>query len=324
MADAMAERGPFEVIHVPPGMPRTKPRACNYAFAFSRGEFTVIYDAEDRPERDQLRKAVAMFRTQPRDVCCLQARLNFYNADENWLTRLFALDYALWFDVLLPGLEQLRVPIPLGGTSNHFRTSVLKSVGAWDPFNVTEDADLGVRMAQLGKRVAMLDSTTFEEAPAQLGTWLKQRARWLKGYMQTWLVHMRDPLTLRRRTGWRGFIAFQLFLGGSVVAALLNPLLWLVFALSCVFQPPLYGIASGNFVAAMSAAGLITGNATMTWLALMAPKRRGWKGFVPYGLTVTLYWALISIAAWRGLWQLATRPFHWDKTVHGTSRMARA
>ena len=168
VAESLEHKGPFHIVRVPPGTPRTKPRACNYAFPFARGEFTVIYDAEDRPERDQLRKAIAQFRGGQRSIACLQARLNFYNANENWLTRLFALDCALWFDVLMPGLEKLRVPMPLGGTSNHFRTSALKTVGAWDPFNVTEDADLGIRLAQMGMRVAMLNSTTFEESPTTL------------------------------------------------------------------------------------------------------------------------------------------------------------
>ena len=213
--------------------------------------------------------------------------------------------------------------MPLGGTSNHFRTSVLSAIGVWDPFNVTEDADLGIRMAQLGKRVAMLDSTTFEEAPTALPAWLKQRSRWLKGYMQTWLVHMRDPRTLKRRTGWRGFFAFQLFLGGSVVVALANPLLWLAFLFSNAFHSPTFTFIPGQLVFALSATGLVTGNAVMTWLALIAPRRRGWKGFAPYGLTVTLYWALISIAAYRGLWQLGTKPFQWDKTEHGINHFNR-
>ena len=194
---------PFEIIEVPPGGPRTKPKAANYALAFARGEYLVVYDAEDRPERDQLKKAVATFRASPRQTACLQARLNFYNADHNWLTKMFALDYALWFDTLLPGLDRIGVPMPLGGTSNHFRTSVLRDIGGWDAFNVTEDADIGIRLSQLGYRVSMLDSNTFEEAPVTIGAWLKQRSRWLKGYMQTWLVHMRDPLALVRRTGLR-------------------------------------------------------------------------------------------------------------------------
>jgi len=314
-AASCADPSLFQLVRVPPGQPRTKPRACNFAFAFARGDFTVIYDAEDRPEPDQLRRAVARFRSSSRDVACLQARLNFYNADENWLTRLFALDYALWFDVLLPGLERLRVPMPLGGTSNHFRSSALREVGAWDPFNVTEDADIGIRLAQLGLRVAMLNSTTFEEAPTSLSAWLKQRSRWLKGYMQTWLVHMRAPVALRRRTGWRGLLSLQLFLGGSVVSALLNPLLWLIFILSI-----LRGSSSDPFATTVSAAGLLTGNAVLTWLAVSAPRRRGWQGLAPYGFTVVFYWALISLAAWRALWQLFRRPFYWEKTAHGLTR----
>jgi glycosyltransferase XagB len=307
----------FHVIRVPEGAPRTKPRACNYALAFARGEFTVIYDAEDRPAPDQLRKAVARFRNAPREVVCLQARLSFYNTNENWLTRLFALDYALWFEVLLPALEALKMPMPLGGTSNHFRTSALRAVGAWDPYNVTEDADLGFRLAQSRMRVAMLDSTTFEEAPTTLVAWLKQRSRWLKGYMQTWLVHMRDPVRLQRRMGWLGFLSLQFFLGGTVLAALANPLLWLMFLWTVRFQS---FTRSSPVIMTISSFGLLSGNALLTWLAVVAPKRREWRGITPYAFAVTLYWALASLAAWRALWQLATRPFYWEKTAHGLSR----
>ena len=315
VAQRLARDRRFHIVRVPDGKPRTKPRACNYALGFALGEFTVVYDAEDRPEPDQLRKAVAKFRRSPREVACLQAHLNFYNAEENWLTRLFALDYALWFDNLLPGLELLRVPIPLGGTSNHFRTSQLKALGAWDPFNVTEDADLGIRIARRGMRVTMLHSTTFEEAPTNLPGWLKQRSRWLKGYMQTWLVHMREPRVLFDDIGWRGFLALQLFLGGSVIAALVNPLLWLICLVSGTFETSARG---SMFVTWF---GLLAGNLILTWLAIVAPRKRGWSDFAPYGFTAAFYWALISIAAWRGFWQLVTRPFHWDKTEHGLSRL---
>ena len=314
VAAEVAGNAPFEIVCVPAGRPQTKPRACNYALNFARGEFTVIFDAEDRPERDQLRKAAAAFRASPSDTACLQARLNFYNADENWLTRLFALDYALWFDVLLPGLDRLGVPMPLGGTSNHFRTAVLRQLGGWDPFNVTEDADLGIRIAHLGKRVAMLDSTTFEEAPVHFRVWLKQRSRWLKGYMQTWLVHTRRPLSLIHRAGLGGFLAFHLFVGGAVLSALAAPLLWALFAWS-LFGPAHSGLS-------LSASSLIGGNALLTVLAMAGPLRRGWRDLAPYGLTATLYWALISLAALRGLGQLITNPFYWEKTAHGLSRQA--
>ncbi len=308
-------RGPFEIVRVPRGHPRTKPRACNYALHFARGAFTVIFDAEDRPERDQLRKAVAAFHARPANVACLQARLNFYNAQENLLTRLFALDYAVWYEVMLPALDRLGVPMPLGGTSNHFRTAVLRKLGGWDPFNVTEDADLGIRIAQLGMRVSMLDSTTFEEAPTLAGVWFRQRSRWMKGYMQTWLVHTRRPFALLRRAGPGGFAAFHLFIGGSVAASLAAPLLWLVFVLSLVVGP-----ARGTEI---SLAALASGNLLLTGLAMASPIRRGWQDLSPYGLGVTFYWAMISFAAWRGLGQLIRRPHYWEKTAHGLSRQAR-
>ncbi|MGO9133915.1 MAG: glycosyltransferase family 2 protein, partial [Methylovirgula sp.] len=188
VARTLGLEGIFEIIRVPTSQPQTKPKACNFALRFARGEILVVYDAEDRPEPDQLRKVVAAFRMAPPDVACLQARLNYYNANENWLTRMFALDYALWFDQLLPGLEKLNVPIPLGGTSNHFKIDVLRELHAWDPFNVTEDADLGIRLTQKGYRVAVVDSTTYEEASCQASNWIRQRSRWIKGYMQTFLV----------------------------------------------------------------------------------------------------------------------------------------
>jgi cellulose synthase/poly-beta-1,6-N-acetylglucosamine synthase-like glycosyltransferase len=313
MADALAGRGPFDVVRVPYIQPRTKPKACNFALHFARGEFTVIFDAEDRPERDQLKKAVAAFRRRPEGIACLQARLAFYNAGECWLTRLFALDYSLWFQALLPGLDRIGVPMPLGGTSNHFRTATLRELGGWDAFNVTEDADLGIRIAQLGKRVAMLDSTTFEEAPAELGVWVKQRSRWLKGYMQTWLVHTRRPFALVRRAGLGGFFAFHLFIGGSVATSLANPLLWAMFAVSLT-------VRGAHGTAFIALAGLVGGNTLLTLLCMLGPPGRGWRDLAPYGLTVTLYWALISWAAWRGLGQLITNPFHWEKTAHGLSR----
>jgi hypothetical protein len=309
-AELAARDGPFEIVRVPNVGPRTKPKACNYAMHFARGAFTVIFDAEDRPEPDQLRKAVAVFHRAPPNTACLQARLAFYNAEECWLSRLFALDYMLWFEVLLPGLDRLGVPMPLGGTSNHFRTEALRLLKGWDAFNVTEDADLGIRIAQHGMRVAMLDSTTFEEAPTLLGVWFRQRTRWLKGYMQTWLVHTRAPMGLARQAGWKGFLAFHFFIGGSVATALSNPVLWVVFAAS-LFQPHQDGLALS---------GLLGGNAMVVMLAALVPLKRGLRDALPFALTVTVYWGLVSFAAWRGLGQLFTRPFHWEKTAHGLTR----
>lgn len=312
----------FRTIVVPPSTPRTKPKACNYALRFAHGEFVVIFDAEDRPEPDQLKKAVARFRAAPDTVGCLQARLNFYNRDENWLTRLFALDYALWFDFLLPGLDALAVPMPLGGTSNHFRTSVLRAIHGWDSFNVTEDADLGIRLARLGHRATTLDSTTYEEATSRSGDWLKQRSRWLKGYMQTWLVHMRNPRALWKHAGPRGFFAFQLFIGGTFVSSLANPLMWAIFLASHAAGIAIFSGPFGEVLARASLFSLVAGNALFVYLAMLGPYRRGWLQLTPYGITAPFYWLLISAAAYRAVWHLIRRPFHWEKTRHGISTFA--
>lgn len=319
-ADAAAEPG-FSVLRVPPGSPQTKPRACNYALPFALGEFTVIFDAEDRPEPDQLRKAVAAFRVAQQNVACLQARLNFYNAGENWLTRMFALDYALWFDYLLPGLDRLNIPMPLGGTSNHFRTAALRAIHGWDPYNVTEDADLGIRLARLGLRVRTLDSTTFEEAANSFGNWLRQRSRWLKGYMQTWLVHMRSPLALLRHAGLGGFIGFQLFVGGTFLSALINPFLWLIFVLTNLSGLSVLGPDLDALTTHASILSLIAGNSLFAYLAMLAPLRRGWLELTPYGLTAPFYWLLVSVAGARAVYQLMTNPWHWEKTAHGLTRL---
>jgi cellulose synthase/poly-beta-1,6-N-acetylglucosamine synthase-like glycosyltransferase len=227
---------------------------------------------------------------------------------------MFALDYALWFEMLLPGLDRIGVPMPLGGTSNHFRTQVLRDIGGWDAFNVTEDADIGIRLSQLGYGVSMIASTTFEEAPVEISAWLRQRSRWLKGYMQTWLVHMRHPLRLLRRAGPLGFLAFQLFLGGGIVFALVNPVLWAAFLAAALFAAPLW---SG--FAPLPGASLLANNLMLTYLAVMSPGRRGRSDLAPYGLTVIVYWALVSLAGYRALVQLVTRPFFWEKTIHGVT-----
>jgi cellulose synthase/poly-beta-1,6-N-acetylglucosamine synthase-like glycosyltransferase len=320
VASKLGLEGVFEVIRVPPSHPQTKPKACNFALQFARGEFLVVYDAEDRPEPDQLRKVVATFRQAPSNTACLQCRLSYFNANENWLTRMFTLDYGLWFDQMLPGLERLNVPIPLGGTSNHFKIDVLRELHAWDPFNVTEDADLGVRLTQKGYRVGVVDSTTYEEASCHAGNWIRQRSRWMKGYMQTFLVHTRHPLNLMRAVGPLGFLGFVFFIGGTLLSGLLNPLFWLLYigwlvaaltGFEAVYPEPLLFLSLFN---------LLAGNGALVFLNMLAPIRRGWLDLIPYSLTAFGYWVMISIATYKGLWQLLRDPFYWEKTRHGVSK----
>lgn len=216
-----------EVIVVPDAKPKTKPRACNYGLRSAKGEFCVIYDAEDIPEPDQLKKALVVFRRDATGkLLCVQAKLNYYNSRQNWLTRFFTIEYSTNFDILLGGFHIFKLPLPLGGTSNHFRTLPLQRVGGWDPFNVTEDCDLGIRIYEYGYHTTLLDSTTWEEANSNLWNWLRQRSRWVKGFMQTHLAHFRNPLrTVKRLTLW-GAAGCYLTVGGSVLMMLTNLIFW--------------------------------------------------------------------------------------------------
>ncbi len=304
------------VLVVPDGQPRTKPRALNYALTFATGDYVVVYDAEDLPEPDQLRRAVDVLASAPR-LGCVQARLNIYNPDETWLTRQFTIEYTALFDCLLPTLERLRLPVPLGGTSNHFPRAVLEEVGAWDPFNVTEDADLGIRLARKGFLVGVLDSTTLEEAPATFGGWLSQRTRWLKGWMQTYLVHSREPLRAARELGLFGFAGLHIVMGGLLLSALVHPWFYALLAFDGIFGvlseaeyalPPLFwwiGILN-----------LVSGYATGVGLGCVAVVQRGRWRLAASALFMPLYWLLISAAAYRAVGQLVTAPYRWEKTEH--------
>lgn len=323
-AKALNLPGNFEIIRVPASQPKTKPKACNYALQFCRGEFLTIYDAEDQPEADQLKKAVLAFRTSSDRLACVQARLNYFNRSENWLTKMFTLEYSQWFDFMLPGLDYLKVPIPLGGTSNHFRLSALRHVNGWDPYNVTEDADLGVRLAQEGYTVGVINSTTYEEANGVLPSWIKQRSRWIKGYMQTWLVHMRHPVHLFRSIGPLGFFSFHFFIGTPAFTVLLNPILWAVTLLMFVARLEPFGFLFPEPFGTMAIFNLVVSNLFLIYFGIVAALKRRYFDLVPAGVTLPLYWVLHSIAGYKAFWQLVHNPHYWEKTEHGTSAITQA
>jgi hypothetical protein len=310
----------FRTVIVPEGGPRTKPKALNYALQLARGDYVVVYDAEDRPESDQLRRALAMFRRGPPRLGCVQAQLNTYNPRAGWFfTQQFTLEYSALFDAILPALARLGLPVPLGGTSNHFRRETLVAVGGWDPFNVTEDADLGFRLARRGWRTAVLQSTTWEEAPVNFARWFRQRTRWLKGWMQTYLVHTRQPVRLCAELGLRGALGFHVLMGGLVFLALMHPLFYVGLA---------YHAASGQLLApaetpagaalwAVAWVNLAAGYLTAMVVGAVSVWRRGHPGLMWSALSMPLCWLLVSAAAYRALWQLATNPYLWEKTEHG-------
>ena len=317
IAAAMAARRPawLEVFVAPPGEPRTKPRALNCALPHATGDLLTVYDAEDEPHPLQLREAAARFAADADGkLACLQAPLRIRRGREGreaspFLDRQFAAEYASLFETTLPGMARLGLPFPLGGTSNHFRVDVLRAVGGWDAFNVTEDADLGFRLWTEGWRMGVIRRPTWESPPGRHSDWLPQRTRWLKGYMQTWGVHTRRPW----RLGARGAFALTMTVGAGVVSAAVN-------------GPSLAWVAATVLVAAM--AGLTPGTPTLALTVLILGAGSAWlscaigarRAGVPYGLTdmvtAPAYWALQSLAAAHAAWRLVREPFAWDKTRH--------
>jgi cellulose synthase/poly-beta-1,6-N-acetylglucosamine synthase-like glycosyltransferase len=309
----------FELVFVPPSEPRTKPKALNYGLSLAKGELITVYDAEDIPDPLQLRRAVVGLARLGDSFACLQAKLSYHNPTQNLITKWFTIEYAMWFSFFLPGLAAIQAPIPLGGTSNHFRRSVLRSMGAWDPFNVTEDADLGVRMAREGYNIGVLESVTYEEANSDFVNWVRQRSRWYKGYLQTFVVHSRAPRRLIDEVGWRGAINFFLFVGGTPVLALLNPIFWSMCLLWFVVHPE---FIKSLFPAPVYYVGMLSwafGNFLLVYLTVISCRLIRHGELFVAALLVPIYWVMMSIAAVKAAWQLVTQPAHWEKTFHGLS-----
>lgn len=314
---ARAELPPWmRVVIVPEGQVKTKPRALNHALDHARGAIIGVYDAEDAPEPDQIRKVVERFQRSGPEVACLQGVLDYYNPYTNWLSRCFAIEYAGWFRLVLPGLSRLGLVIPLGGTTLFFRRDVLDQLGAWDAHNVTEDADLGIRLARHGYRTELIDTVTLEEANCRPVHWVKQRSRWIKGYMMTWAVHMRQPRLLWRQLGPKGFIGFQVLFLGTIAQFLMAPLLWSFLVLSVGLDHPLFTALPTAAVWAMFTVFFLSEVANVLIGAIGLGRTKHNLSLI-WVLTLKLYYPLASLAAYKGLFELATKPFYWDKTTHG-------
>ncbi|MCP3969746.1 MAG: glycosyltransferase [Rhodobacteraceae bacterium] len=303
-------------IVVPHSALKTKPRALNYALEFCRGTIIGVYDAEDAPAPDQIDRVVRRFHQVGQDVACLQGVLDFYNARSNWFSRCFTVEYASWFRVILPGLARLGLVVPLGGTTLFFRRQVLEELGGWDAHNVTEDADLGLRLARRGYRTELIDTVTEEEANCRFWPWVKQRSRWLKGYAITWAVHMRAPRKLWSELGpWRFFGVQVLFLG-TLTQTMLAPVLWSFWLVQLGLAHPFHELAPPLLIGTVIAAFILSEllNIAIGLYATRAPKHRFLMKWVP---SLYFYFPMAALASYKGALELLTRPFYWDKTTHG-------
>ncbi len=309
----------YEIVRVPVRNPRTKPKALTYALHGVRGSLLVVYDAEDRPSPGQLKEAHAAFCRMSRRTICIQAPLVITNGKQSWLSSLFALEYSALFRSLLPMLSAARLPLPLGGTSNHFRTAALKRIGGWDPYNVTEDADLGMRLYRMGFRARVIALPTFEDAPTDFDVWLKQRTRWFKGWLQTWLVQMRKPGRLRKEMGWAGFLAFHVLIGGMLLSALCHPLIIAFLAYLGWLMIEQAGHARGTLAFWLFIADIINILGSYAIFIALGHVRMNEEERRTVGrrwMLTPVYWLALSLAAWRAVIELRFKPFVWNKTPH--------
>ena len=313
----------FEIMTIPKSHPQTKPKAMNYALPFVKGEIVGIYDAEDVPEPDQIKKAVAALEATDPSTVCVQARLNHYKATETVLSRMVQAEYTLWFDVLLRGLSRLRLPVPLGGTSLFIETAALRSIDGWDPYNVTEDADLGLRLARRGWRAEIIDSTTWEEPPVKLKQWRGQRSRWIKGFMVTWLVHIRAPATLVRELGWKKAIAINIMLLDGFLAFLLQPFFWVAIALWIFLGTSPWSSFLTPSIATATMWVFILGQAFIFIAAFSAVIRRFGIERALWTPCLWIYWQFATLPAYRAMREMFGSQTFWNKTEHGLSKAAR-
>ena len=314
-AKAHASRLPVRVMAVPPVGPRTKPKALNFALQRTTGALVAVYDAEDAPAPQQLRAAAEAFAADPA-LGCVQAPLGWYNRSENWLTRMFALEYAAQFHVILPLFLRMGWPLPLGGTSNVFLRDALVACGGWDSHNVTEDADLGFRLARHGWKTGMIDHGTLEEAPVTRRAWVAQRSRWLKGHAISWCVQMRQPGGLTGESGLRAMASLQASLGVNVLSALMHGpaalfVIWMIAGGLAAGQLPwiILPVAAGYGAAIFAAA--------------RGARRAGFRAGARDLAALPLYWLLQTPAAIRGLREIASQPYVWTKTEHGVTAQHR-
>lgn len=313
----------IRVLIVPAGQITTKPRAMNYALPYCKGSILGIYDAEDAPDPDQIMNVVATFDSHPEKVACIQAVLDFYNSHDTVITRFFAIEYATWFRLILPGLARMGFAIPLGGTSVFFRRNVLEQLHGWDAHNVTEDADLGIRLARAGYQTMLINSVTYEEANWAVWPWIKQRSRWLKGYVITYLNHMRNPMRLLFELGAWKFLGFQAFFLSSISQYMLAPLIWSCMALYFGAPHWMQAAMPPSFLTnLMLAFSFMWAASTGIYiLAIWGVEKRA---LLPWTLGMSLYMSLGTLAVYKGIYEIARKPFYWEKTAHGRNAGKRA
>lgn len=313
----------FKALLSPDVEPKTKPKAMNVAFKEARGDVLVIFDAEVLPERDQIKRAVATFKRFP-EAKYLHTRMDVYNAEENWITKLYTAEFCYFYHYLMPGLIESKYPVPISGHSTYFRKEVIEKVGAWDAYNVAEDCDIGIRIYRKGfGSGAMLDSHTWEQSTTTIPTWVRQRTRWIQGFIQTSMVQLRYPLLLKRELGsWKNFLVFLFLVPGNVVLNMLNMFQWVMFIIWNTTHAPFLQVAYSGIVLYLATTCFLVGNFLFTFFSMYGLYERKHFRIVPWATLSFAYWIMLGIATFRAALHLFLHPHKWDHTKHSAVKHA--
>ncbi|PID52281.1 MAG: hypothetical protein CR972_02285 [Candidatus Moraniibacteriota bacterium] len=219
--------------------PLGKPIGLNIGLKNTNMDVVTIFDAEDEIHPDILNVVNTAMIQNHADI--VQSGVQLMNFNSNWYSLFNVMEYYFWFKSVLHFFANNGM-IPLGGNTVFFKKHWLERVGGWDEKNLTEDADIGIRMSAAGARTKVIydeEHVTREETPPSVAQFIKQRTRWNQGFIQVLFKGVWTKLPKKRQRFLAVYILTWLFFQGmlfvllpfSVALALffeMSPLLGLV------------------------------------------------------------------------------------------------
>jgi cellulose synthase/poly-beta-1,6-N-acetylglucosamine synthase-like glycosyltransferase len=286
-----------------------KPVALNLALPYVTGEIVGTFDADSLPDKEVLRKAASYFNYK--QVMAVQGRTYSLNEKSSILTRVAAMEEKAWYQVLISGREKLQLFVPLNGSCQFIRRSVLEELGGWDETCLTEDVELALRLVEKNYLIKYApDVISGQETPSSLGDLVKQRVRWYRGYMEIALKYGRLLGNINRKT-----VDAEISLAGPfmMVVSLLSYLNWFFIAFILSDYNPLPNVT--GLVIALTAVSLFSIGIALT--ASEKPIKLRNLLWVP---SIYVYWLFqMCIAGWAFLKLVFRRKRVWSKTVKAGS-----
>ena len=153
-----------------------------------------------------------------------------------------------------------------------------------------------------------------------MNKWFWQRTRWIKGYLQTYLVHMRKPGEFLGGGKKSHLITFQSIIGGKIALMYINPIMWFLTICYFILRNQI-GSRFGTFfptpVLYMGLFSLLIGNFLYLYYYMIGCAKREYWSLVNFVFLIPLYWLALSAAAYVAFYNLIRQPHYWAKTSHG-------